>query len=77
VQRLGGPWAALSIWVLTSVPAAFSVYIIRTVFIERWPETGAAAVVESLPGTIAIWLVLTLFFTTWGTAHTWRRMSRD
>jgi hypothetical protein len=76
VQRVGGPWAALSIWALTSVPAAFCAYIIRTVFTERWAGTDAAAVVESLPGTVAIWLALTVAFTVWGTAHSWRGPAR-
>ena len=72
MRRLGGFWALLSIWALTAIPAAFSVYIIRTIFSERWPGTAAAAAVESLPGTLAIWFALTVGFTAWSTAPTWQ-----
>jgi hypothetical protein len=73
VHAIGGFWALLSIWSLTTIPSAFSVYILRTMFTERSPGTDAAAAVESLPGTLAIWFLLTLVFTAWGTAHTWQR----
>jgi len=73
VRSLGGFWALLAIWALTTVPAAFSVYILRTMLTERWPGTDLAAAVESLPGTLAIWFILTVGFTAWGTAHTWLR----
>ena len=73
IRRLGGVGALASIWALTSVPAFFCVFIVRTVFTERWPGSEAGAVVESLPGTVAIWLVLTVAFTAWGTEHVWRR----
>ena len=73
MRSLGGFWALLSIWALTTVPGAFSVYIIRTILTERWPGTDVAAAVVSLPGSLAIWFLLTIMFTAWGTAPTWRR----
>ena len=73
MSGLGGPLALLSIWALTTVPAGFSVYILRTMFAERWPGSDAAALVESAVGTIVLWLALSAAFTAWGCAQSWRR----
>ncbi|HEU5316315.1 MAG TPA: hypothetical protein VFX49_09415 [Chloroflexota bacterium] len=73
MRGIGGPLALLSIWALTTVPAGFSVYILRTIFTERWPGSAAGAAVESLPGTLLIWLAVTAAFTAWGCAQSWRR----
>ena len=67
-----GRWGALlAIWALTTVPAGFSVYIIRTALSERWP--AALQVVETPLGTLIVWLGLTIGFTAWGLSGGRRR----
>ena len=73
LRRIGGPGALLSVWALTTVPAGFTVYILRTVFTERWAGSGVASFVESLPGTAAAWLFATLLLTAWGLGSARRR----
>ena len=53
-------------WALTTVPAGFSVYILRNMFAERWPGTELASFIESPAGTVVMWFALTLLFTAWG-----------
>jgi len=73
LRRIGGPGALISVWALTTVPAGFSVYILRTVFTERWTGSALASFIESPAGTVAVWLVVTLLLTAWGLGGASRR----
>jgi hypothetical protein len=73
LQRIGGLGALFSVWALTTVPAGFSVYILRNIFAERWPGTDLGFFVESAAGTAALWFALTLLFTAWGLGGRRRR----
>jgi hypothetical protein len=73
LRRIGGPGALFSVWALTTVPAGFSVYILRTIFTERWAGTDLASFIESLAGTAALWLTITLLLTAWGLGGRRRR----
>ena len=70
LRRIGGWRALLSVWALTVVPAAFGVYILRTMVVERWPGSGLAGAVESVLGTVVVWLLLTVGFVAWGIRRT-------
>ena len=75
VRWLTGWRALLTIWPLTTVPAGFSVYIIRTALSERWPVALHAA--ETPLGTLVLWLALTFCFTAWGLSSVRRHEHQD
>ncbi len=71
-MRTFSGWQAVAIaWALSTVPAGFCVYIIRTVFTERLPEYAAGVV--TLPATIALWLAFSLLITAWAIGGPERR----
>ena len=73
IARVGGWGALASVWALTAVPAALTVYIIRNVFVERWPGTPVTAVMEGPMVAIGLWAVLSALLTAWGAGASRRR----
>jgi hypothetical protein len=71
MERIGGWRTLVSVWVLTLVPAAFGLYILRSVLAERWPQWQPA--LESPLGALLAWVLLAALLAVWGLGGVRRR----
>ena len=71
MEQLGGWRTLVSVWVLTLVPAALGLYILKIAVEERWPQWRPA--LENPLGAVLAWALLAALLAAWGLGGVRRR----